>query len=344
MDKTHILLCYNRIMEILVEKSKTPSIWLDTSAIIKITKARLGRKVEQSTQYLQLYEMIIQQVAANRLICPEGGQEEEIEEGKFLVKECIETISRMSEGVRFFHEHYLQICQENFVMTGFIRNLPNVVLHFDDVIEVSKTNLSQKNSAKTKKRKETPTEVIDLRAKLKGNQYSFLTDRHQNQREVGRTYEEALEQAYLAPIQMYELTRAYLVEQRPLPQYVIPAMVKIHRENLMNRMQIWNLLGGKPEGFVGLIGFWHSDSYRAIPIIDIACRLYALLDVANDRVQTGDPGDIGFIAAALPYCHFVFVDNATKRKLQELELDQKYQSKVYREKDLPDLIDQLKDL
>jgi hypothetical protein len=65
--------------KVLCEKPKLPTLWLDTSVIIKLTKVERGEKLQQVEvdRLTKLRTLVQELVPAGKLIFPQSDQEEE---------------------------------------------------------------------------------------------------------------------------------------------------------------------------------------------------------------------------------------------------------------------------
>jgi hypothetical protein len=70
----------------------------------------------------------------------------------------------------------------------------------------------------------------------------------------------------------------------------------------------WTNVTGKEGDLAGLIGFYASPYYRAMPHTNIKCRLTARLLTDKQEVKTGDPADVDNTATLLPYSDLFITD------------------------------------
>jgi len=93
--------------------------------------------------------------------------------------------------------------------------------------------------------------------------------------------------------------------------------------------EIWNEEGGNPEGLEGLKTFFDSDYHKKIPVINVQCKLGALMLTDGSKLEEGDSMDISLISSVLPYCSAILVDKKMRNRIQNLKLDQIYSTKVF---------------
>lgn len=92
-----------------------------------------------------------------------------------------------------------------------------------------------------------------------------------------------------------------------------------------------------------LINELKLNGFKNIPTLDIRTSLSALISVQNKKETVNDQVDIMRITSGLPISDILLTDATRKREIEELELDRKYDTKVFSGKrdDLEDLIHEL---
>jgi hypothetical protein len=123
---------------VTVEKPHLPTLWLDTSVIIKFTKVERGERLEQIEvdRLTQLRTLIQELVPAGKLIFPQSDQEEEYA-AKRLDPEIHRDFLGLSLGITMKHwqsifdwqaqlgmEAYLQGAETITVGVGAFSNIP----------------------------------------------------------------------------------------------------------------------------------------------------------------------------------------------------------------------------
>ena len=93
-------------IKINIEKSPIPLVWLDTSIIIKIAKLKSGERIDnlEKNRMQYLYNVIKTKTKKKKLLCPSADQNEEIEIGGRLEKECIEIQTELSLGIKMIRD------------------------------------------------------------------------------------------------------------------------------------------------------------------------------------------------------------------------------------------------
>jgi hypothetical protein len=85
-----------RSIAVQIERPARPAIWLDTSALINIAKARGGRPQNEADRQrvAEIDRVVADKVRAGRLLCIESEQKHEVREsGLNLVVDVIESLS-----------------------------------------------------------------------------------------------------------------------------------------------------------------------------------------------------------------------------------------------------------
>jgi len=92
-----------------------------------------------------------------------------------------------------------------------------------------------------------------------------------------------------------------------------------------------------------LINELKINGFNNIPTLDISTSLSALISVQNKNETVNDQVDIMRITSGLPISDILLTDATRKREIEELELDKKYNTKIFSGKkdDLEKLIHEL---
>src|ERR1700758_4612864 len=90
--------------KVISNKPSLPTLWLDTSIVIKLTKIARGEALQaiEVKRLTQLQELIRELGGKGKLLCPEADQEEEYVAGR-LDREVHGDFLVLSLGVRLRH-------------------------------------------------------------------------------------------------------------------------------------------------------------------------------------------------------------------------------------------------
>ncbi len=124
-------------LKITITKSDTPIIWLDTSFLINIARAKLGRSVKpvdkERSEYL--YEIVHTKTQHGRLICPIAHQRIEYDFGE-LPQECYRIQESLAVGgIRFEDELLIQFTQLFKVLRAHKKHRKHLTLSYQDAID-----------------------------------------------------------------------------------------------------------------------------------------------------------------------------------------------------------------
>lgn len=103
----------------------------------------------------------------------------------------------------------------------------------------------------------------------------------------------------------------------------------------------WRRMGGPGNWLHGIYAFMRSPYFWLLPIEDISSRLFADVLVSDSPVKRGDPRDIHHLATAIPVAHFVVTDNAMVDRCRRLEIDSKWNTKLFSTRTLDTLCEQI---
>lgn len=96
---------------------------------------------------------------------------------------------------------------------------------------------------------------------------------------------------------------------------IIYRLVKVHRIN--------------PKETKQLISMIQKYGFSKFPTLDIRFSLYAIMSIEGKKENPGDHIDIERIATGLPISDFFLIDKQRKSEIIDLELDTKYNTKVF---------------
>ncbi len=328
-------------MQVDMEKPSMPTIWLDTSVIIEIAKdfsLKSRSKRVQDERYLILYNLVQQKVRQRRILCPEGDQEEEYLLGRTLIRECHDVQSFLSMGIKFKHREQIKKSQLLHVMKAYIEGRTRITIPYQDAFYNDPIQeLATVKDYIITVRPSASDDEIEAMLQSRETICAKIEALRQEARAGGVTYEQQLNKEYtgeinaiLSMLDQYE-KRIALGEEPSI-------------EDAMNAgflLVMWKHYNGKPQGLQGLIDFFHSDSYRSVPYVDIRCKLWAKIVTNNAKVKTGDTMDIEQLSAVMPYCHFIVTDWRMKNLIIDLGLDTKYNTAIFSIRDIDSLQNRL---
>lgn len=332
-------------MEFQLQKCPTPLIWLDTSVIIELTKYRekLEMKDLQRNRMSRLNEVIYTKTREGKLLVVEGDQREEIDSH---IKETQKTHAFLSQGIRLQYRKSVHNKQLYKYMKAFINKQETIYLVYHEAFNSDPLHkLHERNGGNMKGLiitilSDIKPEEIKSRGEVKGILFRQLERIRQNNVINHISYEQQLQDEYLGRIKAYTQTFTNMkikisnrseITEADMSQFAL----------FTEMLEMWNGLNGIEQE---LTEFLISDHYKAIPYIDIACKLFAKILTSKAPVLSGDVMDVEHISTVLPYCDYVVTDQKMKNRIIELKLNSKYNTKVYCLKDTNELVKELEDL
>ena len=326
----------SHIPNVNVEKDKTPCIYLDTNAMIELSKHKRGVCTDSHKQKIgELYDMLTTLVREKRILCPLGNQMQEMgmtaerkvarlflyqfTNCKLLHPDLVFT-EQMKVGYRAFSnaETPIQLGTD----TVFKQNRypdSRFVIHVDSVYSPEKANGLRKeknNIAAILNAMKANGEIKSnfdeqLRAELESEYISFLT---------ALTGLNASDKAYMHYVG--EIEKFYRITE---------ASPTADTEQHLNHLASYT-------------AFLMSPYHNVLPYIWIRANLWSRLMHRERAVTPSDNLDIQWVAAYLPFVDYAVTDNACCSLLQESGIADLYGTKVYSFRTLENLLCELSHL
>lgn len=301
---------------VISEKPPIPTLWVDTSVVIKLVRIRKGEKLSvlEVDRTLRLRELVLHLVSAGKLLCPTSDQEEEYE-AKNLDSEIFAEFSRLSRGVRMNHRLLVQDAQVYCAMNDSCGGRREVILPWriyfhEDPFRTIEGEKGRRFIVSVKTPVGSP--LISLRESVKESSVRGFEKIRQELRAKGQSYDDQLE-------------RELNAFGKTFPEYLVR----------------WQSLGNPPRD---LYKFMTSDYVRSLPAVKITAQLFADLVTGNQPIMTGDPGDVDLLSTAIPLAHFVLTDKRMERRIRRMGIDREWNTKVYSMSTADDLFAELENL
>jgi hypothetical protein len=266
------------------EKPGLPTLWLDTSVIINLTKVERGERLEQVQvdRLTRLRNLVQELVPAGKLIFPRSDQEEEYV-AKRLDPEIHRDFLGLSLGITMKHRQGIFDWQAQLGMEANVKNDDTVTVgvdayfHSDPVEELDKA------------RQRNMVIVPEILARRESANVQVLESGEQMRQEFvakKRTYDEQLEAEKCG----YADAMALKVEEweKRIAPGVPDFWAFMDVQGFLMFRVVWNELGGRPEGLKGLHAFFCSDYFNNLPTPRIGNQLGA-----DQVIQSGDVMDVG---------------------------------------------------
>lgn len=344
-------LCYPRSMPEAIpivnfEKPALPTLWLDTSVVIKLTKIERGEALQEIEvkRGTRLQKLVHELVEAGKLLCPESDQEEE-----YVAQRLDDAVHRMfaslSLGVSLTHR---QGIMDEHVFKGMRAyasdsptiELPSSTYFYGDPIR----RLQEARKARfiITAGPFKSAEMVERRAEAKAEISRKWEELRLELVAEGQTYEKQLEaekRGYMDAI--LELVRKFewnLIQgKHSFWDYMGALGPLLYR-------RYWHELGGQPPGWEGVHRFFCSPYFSELPLPYINCRLGAELLTGNEPIAPGDAMDVDLLSVALPVAHYILADRRMEQRIRKLRLDEKCSAEVYSMSTIDGLFDRLEQL
>jgi hypothetical protein len=328
------------------EKPAVPTLWLDTSVVIKLAKIEKGEALQriEVERGKRLQTLVFELVRAGKLLCPESDQEEEYAAER-LDDAVHGMFARLSLGISLTHRQGILDQQIFKGMTACAERADTVFLpvrayfHGDPIRRLNEAR--RERFIVTVSPWKSP-EIVKRRARSKANVWRQWEQLREELRAKGQTYENQL-----------------LVEQRGEGFALLENLRRFEADLISGRTDFWNFmaaqgpltyrhyweqLGGHPAGWEGVFRFFASPYFSELPQPFVSSRLTAELLTGNESVSSSDPMDIDLLSIALPIAHFVLTDRRMERRIKKLGLDAKYKTAVFSMTSIEGLFAQLETL
>jgi hypothetical protein len=336
----------NEVPKVICEKPPLPTLWLDTSVVIKLAKIARGEALQEIevSRCTRLQRLVFDLVRDGKLLCPESDQGEEYAPDR-LDDDVHGTFARLSLGISMTHrqgifdQHVLKGMEAFAKRTDVIHLACSSYFHGDPIRRLEQARhekfIVTVGPLKT-------GEIIKRRAISKAN--------------IGRQWEQ-LRQELVAKGQTYQ--KQFAIEQQGEAQAMLEALRRFETNLLAARYDFfdfmaasgplryrhyWKLLHGEPPDWEGVFRFFGSPYFNQLPIPLISSCLIAELLTGNEGISTGDPMDVELLAVALPMAHFVLTDRRMETRIKKLGLDTKCAAKVYSMSTIEELFANLESL
>lgn len=336
-------------LKVICEKPKLPTLWLDTSVIIKLTKVKLGEKLEQVEvdRLTRLRTLVQELVAAGKLIFPQSDQEEEyvVVAANQRDSEIHRDFLGLSLGIKMKHRQDIFDWQAQLGMEAYAKSADTITVGVDaffygDPVEELEQALQRNIVIGTH-----PTRLPEILARRDAAKVQVLEIWERLRQEFfakKRTYEEQLEAERCG----YADAMAYKVEEweKQLATGVPDFSEFMDVQGFLIFRAVWKDLGGKPDGLEGLHKYFYSDYHNNLPTPKIGNQLGADLLTGNEVIKSGDMMDVGLLSIAIPACHYVVTDKRQCKRIKERGIDKDWGTEVYSMSNIDDLFQRLEEL
>lgn len=304
-------------------KSKIPIIWLDTLAVIEIYK--INEEGNDNPRIKKLFKLVKEKVYQRKLICPLGEQEEEIEE---KVGEVIKQFVNLSLGITFLSNDEIKESQLVKAIKSYRRTKDIELTYLDVFYEDPVTYLQNKKQDFIFSIVLDPTEIeINNRKTIRKKnieELQLVKDNFYQDKDYYSVISDELNGSYIATSHLIDIYRYKIESNIPLSEVESLQIAQM----LSRPLSLWN--AEQKDGLVGYMEFLKSDCYKQLPSVHINAHMVADLFTSKRKsLEVGDPTDISNLSTLLPYCDYILTDRDQMNRIRRLELDKKYNTKVF---------------
>jgi len=332
--------------KVICEKPKLPTLWLDTSVIIKLTKVERGERLEQVEvdRLTRLRTLVQELVPAGKLIFPQSDQEEEYV-AKRLDPEIHRDFLGLLLGITMKHRQGIFDWQAQLGMEAYVKNADTITVGVDAFFHSDPAEELEEARQRKFVIGGHPIRLPELLARRDAANVKVLEMWEEMRKEFvakKRTFEEQLEVERCG----YADAMAYKVEQweKRIRAGAPDFWAFMDVEGYLMFRAVWKQLGGKPEGLEGLHKYFCSDYHNQLPTPKIGNQLGADLLTGTAVIQSGDVMDVGLLSVAIPACHLVVTDKRQCDRIKRRGIDKEWRTEVYSMSDSDSLFERLKKL
>jgi hypothetical protein len=332
--------------KVVCEKPNLPTVWLDTSVIIKLTKVERGEKLQQIEvdRLTRLRTLAQELVPSGKLIFPQSDQEEEYV-AKRLDPEIHRDFLGLSLGINMKHRQGIFDWQAQLGMEAYVEGIDAITVGVDAFFHSDPVEQLEQARQRNIVIGGHPIRLPEILARRDAANVKVLEVWEQLRQEfVAKkvTYEQQLELEKCG----YADALAYKVEEweKKLAAGVSDFWAFMDVQGLLMFRAVWKDLGGKPEGIEGLHKYFCSNYHNNLPTPKIGNQLGADLLTGNAVIQSGDVMDVGLLSIAIPACHYVVTDKRQCDRIKRRGIDKEWGTEVYSMSEIDGLFERLEKL
>lgn len=324
-------------LQVKIQKSPIPIVWLDTSIVANIAKIKLDKPCEKKTSshIKELYELISKLINEGKIICPHASQSNEI---WCMRQEWLDVMGELSLGIITKAPQSIYLKQKNRFVKAYLNDERIIDLSYEDVFycdpieEVSRI-------LKNKYYVSCTGNIVggdDKVKSVKNNIFEAWENIRKNNVKENISFDTQFKRELRGQLMaLAELYQNYHSQEKQNDDELLNnAFGTIFLNQQINQ---WNRLGGSPAGIEGLVKFHESVYYESIPCTYLDASISAYLMTRSEPIKTGDCMDIEHISTMLPYSNIFITDKAMKDLILRRRIDKKYQTEVFSISDIDNI-------
>ena len=311
-------------LNISIQKSHTPIIFLDSNYIIEFNKVLMSKS--ENIKFERLFD-ILNILASEQLIqCPIADQELEVGYGKNKEQNPL-ILAKLSNGIKFKNFVNIETLEQRIFFDAFIHSVQHIVLDYqlglkntkspdisiiitdDDILALQKMKL------------EIAQKMNNLKADKKNLSFDkLLKDEIYSE---GRTFIRYLKGR----------------EMQPIPESFYKGIIEMYDDIVSS-----NNLTVNEETLQSFVDFLFSDYWIEVPYCYIKKSLFASMLFSDRKFKKSDYMDISNACHFLPFCNVFLTDKHIANCMIELGLDRKYNTSIFSSTNIDELIYKLEHL
>jgi hypothetical protein len=309
--------------KVRVERPRTPTIWIDSSIVIKLWKLRQGENIppRDAERIGRLADLVGQKVRERKLLCLESHQREEFAGRAEL--DILKEFRSLTVGVDLRSVLTVRESQTEAAMRAFLAGQREI----DVPLRVFFNGPPEEQSEQVIRNGWLITAMVPAAEKLVARRAETKAGLNVSLEEIRK---QLVAEGVTFDAQVEEERRGYagavaaLFEKALSPDPSFWDSLGITALTVPFRN--WMHLGGSMPQFGP---FLVSRYLHSMPLPRIETRLMAKLLTSNEVIQPGDSNDVSHLALVLPVATFVVTDKAMERRVSELGFDREWGAGVY---------------
>ncbi len=335
------------VPKVASEKPAVPTLWLDTSVVIKLTKIARGEALQPiEVERLTHLKELVQELGGNgRLLCPEADQEEEYVAER-LDKEVHGDFMVLSLGIGLRHRQGVFDYQAQLGMKAYVQQADTIKVPLDAYFHsdpVEELEVARKRSLVIGASLFKNSEILVRRTVAKAEVHKMWEGLRQEFIAEKRTYEQQLKEEQRG----YADALAQKVKEfeQKIRSGIAPDFWEFMGVQGFLMFKIyWRELGGKPPGLEGVHKYFCSSYFNNMPVARIREQLGADLLTGNQPILPGDMMDVELLSVAVPVSHFVLTDKKMSDRIKRRGINTDWGTEVYSMSEIDGLFERLEAL
>ena len=311
-------------------KSEIPIIFLDSNIIIEINKVLKNKCNSNYTDELkEIISLLKSKSKQNIIMVPYADQEDEVDYKK-QDSNNIDFLFEISNGNQFKNHLLIQDEQKKRFFKAFLNNELSVNIDYQE-------GFNEIN----KQPGESHIFIKGLLNIFGNNTIKLLQDEKKRRTEKLQKYQQNLNknETYKEHL-VFELLYEFKKIDKIIKKIIDGNTLSNDELTFLNSITDYKEKDNTTR-IINIAKFYSGFYWFAVPYVDIERNLYTYISL-YEKFKPGDNKDIINASCYLPYCNYYFTDNSMCRILQELDIDKKYNVKIYSFKNIKEFLEELK--